>query len=191
MAFKLGTPAKLLEKELKDTASKMQKAGVRALNKTATQGRNVAQREIRQTINLKASRIKQVLKVKRATNADKMSAIRAGYQQVPVIYYNGVRQTKKGVSVRMRKDLPRFLFKGAFIATASGHKGAFRRKKGANRRTKGRPATSSPNLPLIELKGPSPQNIFAEHIDIILKKNDAVLERNYKHELDFIFGRIK
>ncbi len=177
MAFKLDTPAKLLAKELNDTNRKMRKAGVRALNKTATQGRNIAQREIRRTINVKASRIKKVLSVKRAANSNPMAAIRAGYRQFPVVWYNGVRQTKKGVSVKMRKDMPRFLFKGAFIAEMpGGHRGAFRRRGKAR-------------LPIKELKGPNPQSVFAEHIDIILKKNDAVLERVYNHELDFIFGR--
>jgi len=177
MGFKLSASAKKLEKELNDTSKKLKIAGVRALNKTATQSRNLAQKNIRKTINLKASRIKKILKVSRASKTKTISAVRAGYQPIPVIFYNGVRQTRKGVSVRMRKDKPRKLFKGAFIATMpSGHTGVYRRKGKAR-------------FPLKEIRGPSPQAVFAENIDEITNQSIDILDRVYNNELKFIFSK--
>jgi len=177
MGFKLSTAAKELSKEIDSIAKKLEIAGVRALNKTATQSRNLASKNIRQVLNLKASRIKRILKITRASKNKMVSSVRAGYQPIPLIYYNGVRQVKKGVSVTMRKDKSRKVFKGAFMATMpSGHKGVFRRK-------------SKARLPIKELKGPNPQKVFAENIGIITQQSGDILERVYNNELKFIFSK--
>ena len=104
------------------------------------------------------------------------SSISVSYKGLPVIFYNGVRQTKKGVTVKMRKDKGRKLFRGAFISTMpSGHKGSFRRKGKAR-------------LPVLELRGPSVQSIFVEKLPVIEKQSTQILERVYNSELNFIFG---
>jgi len=181
MGFQLSIPAKQLAKELDDVAKKTKKAGVRALNKTATQSRNYAQKETRKLINVKASKVKEAYKIAKARINHKkpLSEISVKYKQIPVIYYNGVRQTKKGITVKMRKDKGRMLFKGAFIAPLrSGvNKGAYKRKGKAR-------------LPVKVLRGPNVQAIFVEKLGDFEKYGADNLERIYSHELDFIFGRV-
>lgn len=179
MGFKLSIPAKVLEKELREDAKKLKKAGVRALNKTATQSRNFAQRETRKVINIKASKIKKAYAVVRAkiNQPEPHAEINVRYTTLPVIEYNGVRQTRKGVSVKMRKDKGRKLFKGAFIQKMpSGHRGVFRRK-------------SKRRLPIRQLRGPSVHSVFVEKLSIIEKKSSEILDRVYTSELNFIFGK--
>ena len=180
MGFSLSLPASLLSKEIDEVAKKTKRAGVRALNKTATQGRNIAQRETRKVINVKAARIKQVYRIIRARNNQSVpiARIEVRYKRFPLIFFNGVRQTKKGVTVKMRKDRGRKLFKSAFITTVkSGHKGVFWRK-------------GKKRLPIKELIGPNPQAIFVEKLNAIEKQSIEKLSVIYNRELDFIFGRV-
>jgi len=180
MGFNLSIPAKILAKELKDANKKTKKAGVRALNKTATQSRNFAQRETRKVINVKAATIKKAYWIKKAKIGQQKpeAGVFVSYKPFPVSAFNGVRQTKKGVTVRLRKDKPRLLFRRAFIRTVgSGHKGVFRRKGKAR-------------LPIKELHGTGPQAVFIEKINAITSESDRILTRVYAKELDFIFGRV-
>lgn len=175
-----------LEKEIKSHALKLEKAGVRALNKTATSVRQASSVEVRQTLNIKASFVKRLLVIRKARRGNMRSSIEATYKKVPVIQFSGVRQTKKGVSVRMRKDKPRKTFSSAFIATMpSGHKGVFRRSLSAKKRTKGRPATSSPNLKITEIHGPNVQGIFADKTEKLLLIGNPILEKNINRELEY------
>ena len=141
-------------------------------------------------LNLKAAFVKKQLSIKKANRAMPVAEIRSKYAPVPVISFNGVRQTKKGVSVRMRKDKTRKLFKGAFIAKMpNGHRGVFRRSLSATHRTKGRPSTSSPNLKINEIKGPTVQGVFAEKLDALVRLGDPVLEKNLDREVDFALSK--
>jgi len=180
MGFNLSIPAKILAKELKDANKKTKKAGVRALNKTATKSRNFAQRETRKVINVKAATIKKAYWIKKAKIGQQKpeAGVFVSYKPFPVSAFNGVRQTKKGVTVRMTKNKPRLLFKSAFIRTlSSGHKGVFIRK-------------GKKSLPIKELHGPSPYSVFVEKLDEVERASGDLLERLYQHELDFIFGRV-
>jgi len=175
-----------LEKEIKSHALKLEKAGVRALNKTATSVRQASSVEVRQTLNIKASFVKRLLVIRKARRGQMRSSIESSYEKVPVIQFGGVRQTKKGVSVRMRKDKPRKTFSGAFIAKMpNGHTGVFRRSLSAGKRSKGRPSTSSPNLKITEIHGPTVQGIFADKTDKILLIGNPILEKNINRELEF------
>ena len=168
----------------------LQIAGVRALNKTATTVRQRSGVEIRTVLNLKAKAVKDQLSIKKARGNDAVAEIRSRHKSVPLIQYNGVRQTKKGVSVRMRKDKPRKLFKGAFISTMpSGHKGVFRRSSRATHHSKGRARTSSPNLKINELRGPTVQSVFAEKLDALVRIGDPILELNLSREIDFVLSK--
>lgn len=177
---------KRLQKDVKAHATRLQTAGVRALNRTATSVRKISSDKVRETLNIKASFVKKLLFVQRAKRGKFSSKIAARYERVPVIAFNGVRATKKGVSVRMRKDKPRKLFSGAFIQRMkSGHVGVFRRSLNAKKWTDGRPRSSSPNLKITELKGTSVQAIFAEHLNEIILRGDPIFQKNISREIDF------
>lgn len=179
-----------LIKEVKQHERLLQKAGVRALNKTATSVRKNSGVEVRKVLNLKAATVKQQLGIKKANAANPVASITSTYKAVPVISFNGVRQTKKGVSVKLRKDKPRLLFKGAFIGTMpNGRKGVFRRSSKATRYSKGRPKTSSPNLKIQEMKGPTVQGVFVEKLDLLVAQGNPILDKNLNREIDYVLRK--
>jgi len=181
--------SRAIEKEIDGHARKIEKASIRALNKTVRTGRTAASKIIRKTVNVKAKAVNKSLKIERAKKGKPVARIQSTYKAIPVIEFSGVRQTKKGVSVRMRKDMPRKLFRGAFIATMkSGHKGVFRRlgKQYLKRWSPGRKQTrGTENLPIKELYGPPVHNIFGDKINEIIRVSDGVLEKNLDHEIKF------
>lgn len=182
----IGGVSRQLEKNINRRAKGLRVAGARAINKTITSVRQASSVEVRKTLNLKASFVKRLLTVRKAKAAFLSGSIDSKYVKAPAIQFGGVRQTKKGVSVRLRKDQPRKLFKGAFIATMpNGHKGVFRRSLSATRFSKGRPTTSSPNLKISELHGPSVQQIFAEKQDKLVALGSPIFNRNLNREIEF------
>ena len=179
-----------LVRDVKQRGRLLQKAGVRALNKTATTVRKNSGVEVRKTLNLKSAVVKKQLSIKKANVASPVAQIQSVYKAVPAIDFNGVRQTKKGVSVKMRKDKARLLFKGAFIRVMpNGHKGVFMRSPKATRHSKGRPSTSSPNLKVAEMHGPSVQGVFVEKLDHLVTQGNPVLDKNLNREIDYALSK--
>ena len=172
--------------DMKRQARDLRRGAARAINRTAVTTRKQASQRIRKTLNVKASKIKDRLNIVRANSNRLTGAVQSKRKPLRVSDFNGVRQTGKGVTVRMRKDKPRKLFRGAFLATMkSGHRGAYMRKPGGFRRTRGRPHTSSPNLPLLELLGPNDQTIFGENLDDLVRLSDDLLQERLQREIDW------
>jgi len=164
---------KAMKNDVHSHSAKLKRAGSRALNKTATTGRKISVKEVRNEINIKAGAARKQIGIRRARPLNLKSVLLVKYKPIPLAAYAGVRQTKKGVSVQMMKSKPRKLFKGAFIATMpSGHKGVFLRKG------KGR-------LPIQELYGPNVQSVFVEKTMLIEDQSLPVLEKNLKHEIAY------
>lgn len=181
-----------LAADLKRQQRDLRRGGARAINRTAITTRKKASQVIRETLNVKAAKIKNRLRIHKATAVNLSGDIQSRYKPLRVSDFNGIRQTKKGVTVRMRKDKPRKVFKGAFIATVrSGHRGAFIRAGNGTRWTKGRPRTSSPNLPIKELLGPNDQTVFGENLDDLVKLSDRVLQERLQHEIDYALNGIR
>lgn len=122
----------------------------RAVNRTVRSARAEASRQIRSEVKLRARDLKRYLKVKAARGSDGVAFLRIEGKPVPLILYGGRERRVKGrrgasVAVRGRRKIVR----GGFIATTkSGHRGIFRRKKGAGR------------LPIEELQGPAPVQVI-------------------------------
>lgn len=110
-------------------------AVARALNRSLTTVRAEASKEIRSVLNLPASRTKDAISVHRASPATHVAAIRIAGRQIPLSQFTGTRQTKKGVSVKVKKTGSREVIPGTFLARmASGHVGVFWRRKGSTHR---------------------------------------------------------
>jgi Prophage minor tail protein Z (GPZ) len=124
-----------------------------ALNKTVTQARTAASREIRGAgYNLKAGDVKKAMRMQRATSGQLRASLIASGRPIPLFKYSA-RATAKGVSVSVMKG--RKLIAGAFIATMpNGRRGVFVRDmtKARHPRTK---KNKYADLPIKELYGPS------------------------------------
>lgn len=121
------------------------KAEPRALNKTAKLSRTAESKEIRKTYNIKAGRLNRELEKisggNRATVNRPRAIIRGKKltKRNPGLQNYGARQTSKGVSYRVRKDLGRKTMPHAFVATMpEGGTGIFLRSSKKKIMTKGR-----------------------------------------------------
>lgn len=108
---------------MKKVVSIVDEANVAALNKAAVSTRAEAVRILRERYpGFKAAAIRAAMKIIKATYSKPVAIIRVKGARTPLISF-GARQTKRGVSVKVRTK--KFI-KGAFIATMpSGHKGVF------------------------------------------------------------------
>ncbi|HZW11896.1 MAG TPA: phage tail protein [Noviherbaspirillum sp.] len=98
------------------------KAAARAATRTVEQGRTKMSRDIRADFNLPASTVKDSLQVNKASASKGLSGIEASLEALTrrgrsmnVIRF-GARQTKKGVTVQIRKGGGRKVVRNAFIA---------------------------------------------------------------------------
>jgi Prophage minor tail protein Z (GPZ) len=164
--------ANLVAMELIAAAQDMRNVAlVRALNKTADQVKVAASREVRSAgYNLKASTIKQALKVRHASQGNLTATVVATGRPIPLIQY-AARQTAKGVTVSVKKG--RKLVAGAFIATMpGGHRGVFVREPGGHHKKVRRGAkTGWHQLPIRELFGPSvPDGLASQAVQAALQR---------------------
>jgi len=173
-----------LARELALLPSELEKAQVRALNRTVRVQRNHESRVIRSKLALRAAPIKRDFpRVRRANRADltaSFGVVRRGrplYRGRPV--YLGTRQTRRGLSVRDRKDQPRYLLEGAFI---SKNKRLSLERVYRNGKRVGR-------LPVDLVYGESPYEVFGEISDAATTRAGEYYQARLLHEMDWILSR--
>ncbi len=132
-----------VEKQLKALTSKKRIQVVRnSVNRAVAQTRTQARRQVQEEVALKARDVNAAIVGRRAVRGQLAGAVEILNKPIPLHRY-GAKQTRKGVTVRVKKSGGRKLVGGHFVATMrSGHVGVFRRK-GDNR------------LPIRERFGPS------------------------------------
>ena len=172
------------------------KVVTRSLNNTLKGVRTDAVREIQKVITPKAKVIRKTFKFKKANYQSLDAAVISVGGPLPLFEY-AVKQTKKGVTVRVKKGRgKRSFFPGAFVATMpSGHKGVFSRAKPPYRTNRSnkipwkRFAKRQYRLPIEQLYGPRVPDILenATVMEPILKKAwdrlEKELERQVGHEM--------
>lgn len=137
------------------------KATVSALNKLANQVKTAASKEVRAAgYNLKAARIKDALRITRATQGSLRAVVTASGKPIQLIEYDA-KQTSAGVTVKVMGS--RKLIKGGFIAMMpSGHKGVFVKKPGSKHKKVNKGGKASwHQLGIQQLWGPSIPNALA------------------------------
>jgi hypothetical protein len=202
---------------LADIKSIAPRVAMRAINKTATGTKTDTSAAIRAEITAKKSAVDKTIKVTKATESNPTAYIASTGKPLPLMDY-GARQTKWGVSVQVRKDRPRKVVFGTFLATMkNGYEGVFWRKwhdKGIG--NKGRlemainkkgyfwsaktqryiPMAALPKeyrLPLEELFGPRVPDIMSNDpvMKVILAQASTRLDANLKHEAEYELSKHK
>jgi len=135
---------KRIRRMLRETPGKIRRVVPAAINRTARTTRTQLSRDMRQEVNVSARHIKRSLPLSKARGDYWSAQIDISDRRIPLIGFSGARQTRKGVSYRIRKSGGRSLVESAFIQTMpqSGHKGVYKRRGPAR-------------LPIDELHGPS------------------------------------
>jgi len=190
---------------------------MRALNKTLSGVKTDSSSAIRDIITAKKSAVDETFKISRATEQNSSAWIASTGRPIALIDYSA-RETKKGVSVQVRKDRARKVVPGAFIATMkSGHKGVYWRKWHGTKSGKMRKNDSAINrsgyvwsakmkrfisiawlakqyrLPIMERFGPRIPDIMENEpvMKGILSSAGDRLHKNLMHEMDYELSKHK
>lgn len=190
---------------------------VRALNKTLTGVKTDISTEIRSVITAKKAAVDETIKIQKAYTGNMTAVISSTGKPLALIDYSA-RQTKKGISIQVRKDRPRKVVAGAFIASMkSGHKGVFWRvwhnktqvklnktetaisRSGfvwSSKTNRYIPIAALPKsfrLPVKERFGPRIPDIMGNDtvMNNILDKAGSRLHDNLKHETEYEMSKIQ
>jgi hypothetical protein len=156
-------------KRLQQFGAEATQLTVRAINDTATHTRAEAVRRIREDWNVKAGTVREAFSIRKATRDRLVAEVSASAQPIGLIHF-GARQTRTGVSYKLKK-FGRNTLKHAFIATmGSGHRGVFLR------RTKKR-------LPIIEKASISTPSMWRQKLDEQLPEASAFLRKRVQQLL--------
>ncbi|KKN52428.1 hypothetical protein LCGC14_0612820 [marine sediment metagenome] len=177
----------------------------RSVNKTVTGVRTDAVNEIYKNLNLTKTRIRKDFKIKKMTWAYLTARIVSKGAPVGLAAFAGTRQTKKGVSVKVKRAGKRSILKHAFIADAKkaavfGSKTRthvfWRKYKGPRSKPKaGFSYGALPRtyrLPVERLVGPRIQDILDEPkvMKPVMKMADDRLAVNLQRELNFELSKL-
>lgn len=151
----------------------------RAINRTLDGVKTDASTMIRAVITAKKKDVDATFDISKASAARPVGSFRSTGRPLPLISFSA-RQTKKGVSIQVRKDRPRQVWPHTFIAVMkTGHKGVFWRKAVGGIRVR--------RLPIEEKYGPRIPDIFSneEVMDKVLASAKERIDKNMAHEIDY------
>lgn len=172
---------KRVQRELGELGRKIiPRAANSALNKTATQARTAAVKELKQEIGessgLSAGGFRKSIELHRSNLRTLMATLTASGRPLPLIHF-GARQTKKGVTAKAWNKRKRY--PGTFIAKMpNGKKGVFKR-------------ASRKRLPVKQLFGPSiPKAFIEQRTQKSLRRSiDVNWPKNFNHEIKYRLSR--
>lgn len=142
------------------------KAEVIALNRAGKSALAQTVIFIRKKYNIKASELKDQVKIVRATKGRKIFRLEVSHKALALVKFGAARQTKKGVNVTVVKGA-RQSIPSAFITDVGKgrHKGVFKR-------------TGKSRLPIKELYGPSAMQLMSS------KEAQAEIERVFSEKFE-------
>lgn len=165
--------------ELKNTLneSMIKKVAGRTIKRTTSKLKTVTAQEVRKTYNIKSKDLKNYIKLKKVSNFKYIVKIVSRQSNLAKF---GARQTKKGVSVLVKKGEGRKLITGAFLAR--GQNGSMRVFKRHTKDGKKLKAFYSLSIPQMFNK------------DVMNKGFDEAqktFEKEFEHNLDYYMRKIK
>ncbi len=167
------------------------RAIVRALNRSIGSGRTVMTRAIAADLGLRAKDVRDKIRLTEATQTRPEASIGASLKRIPLINFRArgsepSRGKGRGVTYRIGAVTGRI--ESGFIATmSSGHRGVFERKNAAGSTRKSRGAWG-PNLPIKEKFGPSLGRVFGKYRPAGIARVREQFLKNFGHELRFERG---
>lgn len=174
---------RLVAEEFEGYPRRAQSAVVRAINRGMTAGRTVMARAMAKDMGIKVAVATKALRHRQATANTPEARLAAGFKRIPLIDFNARESARSrgrgrgsGVTYRMGAGNARTRLQSAFIVQMrSGHTGVFMRKGRAR-------------LPIVELHGPSPGQVFAKFRATALARAEEVFRTTLDHELSRLTG---
>jgi len=160
----------------------VQQAAARAINRTLSQVKMGAVRELKDeigsTTGLSSAGLRKSIKERKATRYRLRGELIPSGRAIPLIRF-GARQVKQGVTAKAWGK--RKLYKGTFVAKMpSGHKGVYKR-------------TGNKRLPIKEMYGPALPKEFAKDkiVSSMTRIARTAWPRNFNRELKYRLSRLK
>ena len=100
------------------SSQELARAGASAVNRASRAAATAMNRAIRQELAIRAGDVRERIKVSRATPGKVESTITVDRRPLPLSHYQGMRQTNRGVSVRIKRGGGLVRIPGAFIVEA-------------------------------------------------------------------------
>jgi hypothetical protein len=182
-----------LEAELRDMGAKAPAILSRSLNRAGTAGKTAMSRAVVSDIGLATKYVTREIKVDNATRAKPVFGVVVQGRRIPLFAFQA-RQTRKGVTYkigkRSRGRVPVAFIRGVASAAQReqgiSHLGVFivKKAKARQRSRRGMPP-HSPQLPILELQGPSLPHVFEKHLEDFQKAAEPALVTNLVHEIAF------
>lgn len=159
---------------------------MRAINKTATGVRTDMVTLIRTEYNYKAAAIRKRISIKKATKTSLGASVESKGTQVHLTDVAGTRQTKKGVSVDVKKSTGRHVIPHAFINTVPGGKKIVMIRKRDASRESGYVA----RYPVEDRRASHPEVVYNtdENWKTLSGKANERLQKNFEHEVDYLLS---
>ncbi len=163
----------------------IERAMASAINRAAQSGRTEAVKKVRERYIVKASTVREPLKIERASSSSPIATLRAAGSVIPLSKFK-IRPSKPTpgkltpVSATVIKGKGGTISKAFVARMPAGHVGVYRRK-------------GRPRLPIMELYGPSaPQMIGNEEVMRALEeKAQQTLDERMEHEITRLLEGIK
>lgn len=171
-----------LERALKGMGRTLPHIMTRAIDKAAAPARTEIAGGLKKLTGMKAGRIKESVKYKKATFSNLRATISLATRRVPLIDL-GARElkSKRGVTYRSTKTGGRERIPDAFYAEAGKgqHEGVFKRK-------------GRPRLPIVELRGPSLALLYDDASDLqvrVWRNANKRLTENIAAQVQLVLNR--
>ena len=163
----------------------IERAMASAINRAAQSGRTEAVKKVRERYIVKASTVREPLKIERASSSSPIAILRAVGRVIPLSKFK-IRPSKptpgrsKPVTATVIKGKGGTIPKAFVARMPTGHVGVYRRK-------------GRPRLPIMELYGPSvPQMIGNEEVMRALEeKAQQTLDERMEHDITRLLEGIK
>lgn len=154
---------KRIERSLRDVPFGMEKAISRAINKVAVAARTLILRMITGQIAVTQRDLRRrSIRLRKASFGKLFAVVSVRGGRIPLSRF-GARQTRRGVTYRIRKTGGRSRIDGAFLATMpGGHTGVFLR-----RADESQPGGRVRRLPIDEKFGPSVPEVFTNIREVL------------------------
>ncbi|CAG1065991.1 hypothetical protein BAC1_01588 [uncultured bacterium] len=150
------------------------KIATRTVNKLGAQAKTAVNRAVRGTYNISRERLDAGLYLRRATWENPVFLLKFKGRS-PGLQHFDARQTRRGVTVKVKKEGGRKVVQGAFMPASI--EGVYKREGAAR-------------LPIKRLYGPDIVGMVNEvGIDSVQKVLDENAERILSHEFDFEMGK--
>jgi hypothetical protein len=167
----------------------------RSLNRAGVSGQTALVRAVAADTGIAHKNIKREIQLDKATRSLPIVAMTIRGRRIPLIAFGarGPEPSKgRGKGVTYRLPGGRGRVGEAFIATMqSGHRGVFRRKPGFQRSTRHGPPPTRPQLPIMELRGPSLPHVSEKQLAVFQAAAQQSLLKNLQSEISFVRGKAK